>query len=104
MCLSASLAANRGNETDMITVAPETERLARLVAIRSGTTPEQVLKEAIEAHARGVGIIAPTGDQLLSAKPSLDRMLAISERFAGCPVLDQRSLDEIGRDEFGVPH
>jgi hypothetical protein len=32
-------------------------------------------------------------------------MMAISERFAGYPVLDRRSPDEIvGYDEFGVPH
>jgi antitoxin VapB len=88
----------------MITVPPETERLARLGATRSGTTPEQVLKEAVEAHAREAGVV-PTGDQHLSGKPSLDRMMALSERFAGYPVLDRRSPDEIiGYDEFGVPH
>jgi antitoxin VapB len=82
----------------MITLPPETERLARLIATQSGTTPAQVLKEAVEAHARKVGVTLP-------ARPSVDRMMAISERFAAYPVLDPRSPDEIiGFDELGVPH
>ena len=89
------------NET-MITIPPETERLARLVATRSGTTPEQVLKEAVEARAREAGGVST--DQHPFGKPSLDRMMAISDRFAGYPLLDRRSPDEIiGYDEFGVP-
>jgi antitoxin VapB len=88
----------------MISLAPETEQLARLVAARSGTTPERVLKEAVEARAREIGVIL-TGDRRPSGKPSADRMMAISERFAVYPVLDSRSPDEIiGYDEFGVPH
>jgi antitoxin VapB len=88
----------------MISVAPETEQLARLVAEHSGTTPERVLKEAVEARAREMGI-TPTGNHRPSGRPSLDRMMAISERFAAYPVLDSRSPDEIiGYDEFGVPH
>jgi antitoxin VapB len=87
----------------MISVAPETEQLARLVAEHSGTTPERVLKEAVEARARQIGIM-PTGNHRLSGRPSVDRMMAISERFAAYPVLDSRSPDEIiGYDEFGVP-
>jgi antitoxin VapB len=92
------------SDKDMITVPPETEQLARLVATRSGTTPEQVLKQAVEAHAREVGV-TPTDNRHPSGRPSLDRMMAISERFAAYAVLDRRSPDEIvGYDEFGVPH
>ncbi len=88
----------------MISLAPETEQLARLVAARSGTTPERVLTEAVEARAREMGVM-PTGNHRPSRKPSADRMMAISERFAAYPVLDSRSPDEIiGYDEFGVPH
>jgi antitoxin VapB len=87
----------------MITLAPETEQLARLVASRSGTTPERVIEEAVEARAREVGI-APTANRHPSGKPSVDRMMAISERFAAYPVLDPRSPDEIiGYNEIGVP-
>lgn len=79
----------------------ETEELARLVAKRIGKTPERVLEEAVRAHAREVGIV-PGQDS--PRKPSADRMMAISERFASYPVLDARSPDEIiGYDEFGVP-
>jgi hypothetical protein len=47
----------------------------------------------------------PTGNHRPSRKPSADRMMAISERFAAYPVLDSRSPDEIiGYDEFGVPN
>jgi antitoxin VapB len=88
----------------MISLAPETEQLARLVAARSGTTPERVLKEAVEARAWEMGVM-PTGNHRPPGKPSADRMMAISERFAAYPVLDSRSPDEIiGYDEFGVPH
>ena len=88
----------------MITLPPETEQLARLVAARSGTTPERVLKEAVEARAREAGVM-PTANQHPSGKPSADRMMAICERFAAHPVLDSRSPDEIiGYDEFWVPH
>ena len=39
----------------MITLSPETEQLARLVAKRSGTTPERVLKVAVEATRGKLG-------------------------------------------------
>ena len=88
----------------MISLTPEIEQLARLVAARSGTTPERVLTEAVEARAREMGVM-PTGNHRPSRKPSADRMMAISERFAAYPVLDSRSPDEItGYDEFGVPN
>ncbi len=53
---------------------------------------------------------AQAWDGLWCPKPEprpapVDRMMAISERFAAYPVLDSRSPDEIiGYDEFGVPH
>jgi antitoxin VapB len=88
----------------MISLAPEIEQLARLVAAHTGTTPERVLTEAVQARAREIGVM-PTGNHRPSRKPSADRMMAISERFAAYPVLDSRSPDEIiGYDEFGVPN
>jgi hypothetical protein len=87
---------------DMIVLSPETEQLARLVAERCGKTPEQVLDEAMEACAREVGIV-PTQEP--PGKPSVNRMMAISDRFASYSVLDTRSADDIiGYGEFGVPH
>jgi antitoxin VapB len=97
--------ANDGD--DMIVLSPETEQLARLIAERSGKTPERVLDDAVEACAREIGIVPPQeppGKQPRE-RPSVDRMMAISERFAAYPVIDERSPDEIiGYDEFGVPH
>jgi antitoxin VapB len=87
----------------MISISPETEQLARLLARRSATTPEQVLKEAVEARAREIGVM-PQADRQPTGKPSANRMLEISERFADRPVLDDRSPDDIiGYDKFGVP-
>jgi antitoxin VapB len=87
---------------DMIVLSLETEQLARLVAERSGKTPERVLDEAMAACAREAGIVPP---QKPPGKPSVDRMMAISDCFAAYPVLDPRTPDEIiGYDEFGVPH
>jgi antitoxin VapB len=85
----------------MMTLPPELEQLARLVAGKSGKTFEEVLKEALEARAREVGI-APAGKG--GKRPSVERMMAISDRFARYPVLDTRTPDEIiGYDQFGVP-
>jgi antitoxin VapB len=93
---------------DMIVLSPETEHLARLIAERSGKTPERVLDDAVEACAREVGIVPPREpprNHQLRGKPSVDRITAISDRFEAYPVLDDRSPDDIiGYDEFGVPH
>jgi antitoxin VapB len=86
----------------MIALPPETERLARLVAARSGTTPEQLLTQAVEARARELGV-TPASSGKPKRKPSAVRMMEISDRFANRPVLDPRSPEEIvGYDEFGV--
>jgi antitoxin VapB len=89
----------------MIVLSPETEQLVRLIAERSRKTPERVLNDAVEACAREVGIVPPQEPPGPPGKPSFDRMMAISDRFATYPVLDDRNPDEIiGYDEFGVPH
>ena len=84
---------------------PLRPHLARLIAERSEKTPERVLDDAVEACAREVVIVPPqelSQNQQLPGKPSADRMMAISDRFAGYPVLDDRSPDDIiGYNEFG---
>ena len=40
----------------MIMLSPEIEQLARLVAARSGKTPEEVLKQGVEMEARIAGV------------------------------------------------
>jgi antitoxin VapB len=88
-------------DDDMIVLSPKTERLARLIAERSGKTPTEVLDEVVEACAREIGIVPA---QEPPRRPSVERMMAISDRFAAYPVLDARSPDDIiGYDEYGVP-
>jgi antitoxin VapB len=86
----------------MIAMPLETEQLARLLALKSGRTPEEVVKEAIEAKAREVGVLPPEPSQ--RRKPDLQKLLEISARAAALPVLDPREPDEIiGYDEQGLP-
>jgi antitoxin VapB len=95
---------NQSRGTLMISLTPETEHLARLIAARIGTTPEQLLAEVVETRARELGV-TPGSAARPKCKPSNDRMMEISDRFANRPVLDPRSPEEIiGYDEFGVPN
>jgi antitoxin VapB len=86
----------------MLELAEDTAKLAELVAEKTGKSPDQVVREAVEASARAVGVVP--------AKPKLSReeliagMRAISDRFAALPVYDTRTPDEIlGYDENGLP-
>ena len=83
-----------------MTITAEIEQLARLVAIKTGKTPDDILKEAVEARARAAGIApSPTRRNFDDA-----RVKAIIARVAALPLLDGRTADEIiGYDEFGVP-
>jgi antitoxin VapB len=86
----------------MIMLLPETERLARLVAVHSGKTPEDVLKEAVENQARIAGIaIAET------VKPGgiidMNRVRQITRRVASKPLLDPRPPKEILDEAWGKP-
>jgi len=80
-------------------IPQEAERLVRLVASKTGKTPGDVLKEAIEARAEAAGIAPKPRHKFDEAK-----VRAIIERVSALPVLDNRSDDEIiGYNEFGVP-
>jgi antitoxin VapB len=90
----------------MLELAEDTAKLAELVAEKTGKSPDQVLREAVEASARAVGVVPV----FAPAKPKLSRdeliaaMREISDRFAALPVFDTRTPDEIlGYDENGVP-
>lgn len=75
---------------------PETERLARLLASRTGETITVATKIALEERLRKLDRI---GDSDL-----LQPMEAISLHCASLPILDPRSADEIiGYDENGLP-
>jgi antitoxin VapB len=90
----------------MLELAEDTAKLAELVAEKTGKSPDQVVREAVEASARAVGVVPASAP----VKPKLSReeliagMRAISDRFAALPVYDTRTPDEIlGYDENGLP-
>ena len=75
---------------------PETDRLARAVAVATGVSLTEAIREALrdrlerESHRsrRGLGV----------------EVRRIQERLARIPVLDGRSADEIvGYDDHGLP-
>ena len=87
----------------MLTVPKETEQLARAIAMRSGKPVETVLKEAVEAHAREAGVVAPD-PTAPRTRIDMARVQAIIDRCASRPVLDERPADDIlGYDEHGLP-
>jgi antitoxin VapB len=80
----------------------EVEQLARLAALTIGMTPEQFLKEAVEARASDLGVVQRkrkrTPEEI---KAGVDAIVA---RMSALPVLDTRSDDEIlGYNEHGLP-
>lgn len=85
----------------MITLSPETEKLARLVADRRGKTPEEILKEGVETEARIAGIAIAD-----SATPRKEidvaRVRDIVRGIASRPLLDKRSPREIRDDAWGA--
>ena len=72
-------------------VASEVEQLTRLVASKTGETPDQIVREAIEARARAEGI----PDVVPRRRFDEAKVRAIMARVAALPVLDNRSADEI---------
>ena len=94
---------------------PETERLARELAEKTGTSVDDAvakvlrravmdqMREAIEKDAKREPIRFPTDEE--SARRLDEVIKEAQERFAKLPVLDDRSPDELlGYDEWGLPH
>jgi antitoxin VapB len=76
---------------------PETERLARALAARTGETITVATRRAIEERLKR------TASQARRAA-LLEDMEAMQRRLKALPVLDPRSPEEIiGYDEHGVP-
>jgi antitoxin VapB len=76
---------------------PETERLARDLAARTGETITVATRRALEERLRRVGSNARKA-------ALLEDLTAIQRRWNALPVLDPRSPDEIiGYDENGAP-
>ena len=77
---------------------PETEKLARALAARTGETITIATRRALEDRLKRMGS---------QAKKSalLEDMEAMQRRLSVLPVLDDRSDDEIiGYDENGIPN
>jgi antitoxin VapB len=86
----------------MITLPPETEQLARLVAQRSGKSPEDVLRQGVEIEARlaGVSIAEAHGTRKFV---DIGRVREITRRVTSKPVLDSRTPKEILDHAWGNP-
>jgi antitoxin VapB len=75
----------------------ETERLARVLAERTGETITLATRRALEERLRRVGSNARKA-------ALLEDLAAIRQRWSALPVVDTRSADEIiGYDKSGVP-
>ncbi len=76
---------------------PETERLARALAERTGETLTVATRRALEERLRRIGGAARRATLL-------EDLAAIRRRWSAVPVLDRRSADEIiDYDENGLP-
>ncbi len=76
---------------------PETERLARALAERTGESLTIATRRALEERLRRVG-----GATRRAAL--LEDLAAIRRRWSAMPTLDSRSADEIiGYDDNGLP-
>ena len=77
---------------------PETERLARALAARTGETITIATRRALEERLKKMGSQAKKA-------ALLEDMEAMQRRLSTLTVLDDRSPDEIiGYDENGVPN
>lgn len=77
---------------------PETERLARALAARTGETITVATRRAIEERLKRTGAQA-------RKTALLEDMEAMQRRLSALPVLDDRRPEElIGYNENGVPN
>ena len=76
---------------------PETERLARALAQRTGETLTVATRRALEERLRRI-----SGDARKAAL--LEDLAASRRRWSAMPVLDSRSADDmLGYDAHGLP-
>ncbi|WEZ85828.1 type II toxin-antitoxin system VapB family antitoxin (plasmid) [Rhizobium sp. 32-5/1] len=77
---------------------PETEKLARALAARTGETITIATRRALEERLKRMGSNAKK-DALMQD------MEAMQRRLIALPILDDRSADDIiGYDENGLPN
>ncbi len=78
-------------------IDPETEKLARLLAERTGETVTAATKRALQERLGRMGTDAAKAAQLKDLE-------ACRRRWSELPRIDARSADEIlGYDENGLP-
>ena len=76
---------------------PSTERLARMLAERTGETLTVATRRALEERLRRLG-------DTTRKSALLEDLEAIRRRWAAIPVRDHRSADDIiGYDDNGLP-
>jgi hypothetical protein len=99
---ASDIAADPPNaySTAMITVPPETEELARRVAARRGSTPEDVVRAGVEIEAQIAGVA------VAESKPrkeiDLKRVREIIRNVSSAPLRDTRSPKEILDEAWGA--
>lgn len=77
---------------------PETERLARALATRTGETITVATRRAIEERLKRTGVQARKA-------ALIEDMEAMQRRLSALPIVDDRRPDEIiSYDENGVPN
>ena len=77
---------------------PETEKLARALAARTGETITIATRRALEDRLKRM-------DSQAGKDALLEDMAAMQRRLSALPVLDHRSPDDIiGYDENGIPN
>ena len=87
----------------MLAVTDQTETLVRLLAHKTGKTPVDVIKEAVEASARALGVTEDEAETV-DREAMVEAANAIARRSATRPLLDTRSEDEIlGYNDHGIP-
>ncbi len=85
--------------SSMTMLSPEIERLAKLVAAQTGKTAEEVIRDAVEAHARIAGVDVPEARQRKDI--DLERVREIVRRVTSRPLKDSRSPKEILDEAWG---
>ena len=85
----------------MITLSPETEELARRVAERRGSTPEDVVRAGVEIEAQIAGVALE--DAKLRKEIDLERVREIIRNVSSAPLRDTRSPKEILDEAWGLP-
>lgn len=84
---------------EMLNLTVATERLARLIAAKAGTTPEIVVHQAIEERARATGVALEAGavrdlsPDAVAAREA--RIRRHADDIAALPLLDERSPRQI---------